>query len=135
MPQSLLDLSDKDWENLCDGCGRCCLVKLQDEDTDEIVYTNVACEFFNQNTCRCTDYENRSTINPRCVVLEKSNLEVLQQMPFTCAYRLKYENRSESYDINEISVAGKVVSEKYIHDDQLPDHVVDWISTDRDEQT
>lgn len=130
MTGSLLDLSDSEWENLCDGCGRCCLVKLQDEDTDEIAYTNVACEFLDLGTCRCTDYENRATIKPECVVLDRQNLEVLKQMPFTCAYRLKHENRSIDTHPLLLKVSGRVLSERNVHEDQLPEHMVSWVSVD-----
>ena len=133
MISPLLQLTDSEWEDVCDGCGRCCLVKLQDEDTEEIAYTNVACEFLDVETCRCKDYPNRGSIKPECVVLDRSNLEVLAQMPFTCAYRLIHENRSLSPDLQNAdrrSVRGRVVSEKYIHEDQLPEHIVDWIAVD-----
>ena len=128
MSSSLLSLSVSQWEDLCDGCGRCCLNKLEDEDTGEIHYTNVACEYFDSNSCQCTDYKNRADINPRCMVLSKNNLEVLNLMPYTCAYRLKHENRSLDFPRELLSVSGKVISEEYIHDEQLPDHIVDWIS-------
>ena len=124
----LLKLTSKEWEELCDGCGRCCLVKLQDEDTEEIAYTNVACEYLDLNSCRCSDYENRAKIKPECVVLSRSNLEVLESMPFTCAYRLKHENRSITETVDELSITGAAVSELYIDDEQLPEHLIDWVS-------
>lgn len=133
MISPLLLLSTSQWEDVCDGCGRCCLVKLQDEDTEEIAYTNIACEFLDIGTCRCTDYPNRSSIKPECVVLDRKNLDVLSQMPYTCAYRLVHESRALNENINSLeslSVRGKVVSEKYIHEEQMPDHIVDWITVD-----
>lgn len=123
---ALLNLTSKEWEDLCDGCGRCCVIKLQDEDTDEILYTNVACEFLDSDNCRCTRYSNRAKVKPDCVVLSKHNLDVLEQMPYTCAYRLVHENRTLS--VADLSVSAKVVSEKYIDDEQLPEHIVEWIS-------
>ena len=134
MASPLLSLNKTQWEDLCDRCGRCCLVKLQDDETDEVVYTNVACEFFNQSTCKCRDYQNRSQIKPSCVVLSSDNPAVLEEtlkhMPFTCAYRLEHEDRTIQQSASELSVSGKVVSETYIHDDQLPEHIVDWISVE-----
>ena len=124
----LLSLSDRQWEDVCDGCGRCCLVKLEDEDSGEIAYTNVACEYLNAETCRCRDYENRSGINPRCIVLTRHNLETLDAMPFSCAYRLLHEGREIDLSTESLKVRGKVVSERYVHDDQLPEHIVDWVS-------
>ncbi|MGB5705758.1 MAG: YcgN family cysteine cluster protein [Arenicellales bacterium] len=130
MGSPLLALSNQEWEDLCDGCGRCCLVKLEDEDSGELHYTNVACRFLNQNTCRCMDYEHRTEINPRCMVLDPDNLDALSLMPFTCAYRLLHEGRELERNPRELRVTGRVVSEEYIHDDQLPEHLVDWIMTD-----
>ena len=129
MKSPLLDMNRDEWENICDGCGRCCLVKLEDEDTGDIHYTNVACRFLDQKTCRCTDYQNRSVVQPECVVLQPDNLDVLNQMPWTCAYRLAHEGRSIDQDPAELKVSGLVVSEEYIHEDQLEDHMVDWVQT------
>lgn len=123
----LLALSDSEWENLCDGCGRCCLVKLEDEDSGEIAYTDVACELFNANTCRCREYEQRAQLNPRCMILSKDRLDVLDVMPFTCAYRLKHEGRELDQPVESLKVTGRTISEKYVHDDELPDHIVEWV--------
>ncbi|MBX2869609.1 MAG: YcgN family cysteine cluster protein [Acidiferrobacterales bacterium] len=133
MTSPLLALSEQQWEDLCDGCGRCCLVKLEDEDTSEIYYTNVACEYLDRKTCRCKDYENREENNPACMVLDRTSFETLSIMPFTCAYRLAHERRSINQLANSLSVKGKVVSEEYIHEEQLMDHIVDWISVDRED--
>ena len=130
MDSPLLSLTREQWESVCDGCGRCCLVKLEDEDSGEVHYTNVACEFLDRQTCRCRDYANRDKINPRCVVLSPDNLGVLNAMPFTCAYRLRHEGRTIPQSKPALSVSGKVVSETYIHPDQLPDHIVEWVSVD-----
>jgi uncharacterized cysteine cluster protein YcgN (CxxCxxCC family) len=130
MVSPLLSLSDQQWEDLCDGCGRCCLVKLEDEDSGEIAYTNVACKFFNDQTCRCSDYTNRADINPRCMVLGKDRLDILEVMPFTCAYRLVHEGRQLDQSAETLKVTGMTVSEEYIHDDQLVLHIVDWVSVD-----
>lgn len=133
MISPLLQLSDSEWEDVCDGCGRCCLVKLQDDETEEIAYTNIACEFLDLETCRCIDYPRRGTIKPECIVLDRNDLDVLSQMPFTCAYRLIHENRSLSPNFqgsDALSVGGRVVSERYIHEDQMPEHIIDWITVD-----
>jgi uncharacterized cysteine cluster protein YcgN (CxxCxxCC family) len=127
MDSPLLKLNRNEWEALCDGCGRCCLVKLEDEDTGEIHYTNVACGHFITDTCRCSDYRNRARINTRCIILSKDNLDTLKLMPFTCAYRLVHEGRTIDQEKHELSVRGRVVSEQYIHDEQLPDHIADWV--------
>ena len=125
----LLSLTPDQWESLCDGCGRCCLVKLEDEDTNELHYTNVTCRYLDTENCRCTDYENRTTINPRCLKLSPDKLEILELMPSTCAYRLVHEGKKPIADLATLSVRGRVFSEDVIQDDALPDHVVDWIKT------
>jgi uncharacterized cysteine cluster protein YcgN (CxxCxxCC family) len=122
-------LSNKEWEDLCDGCGRCCLVKLEDEENGEVHYTNVACRYLDTESCRCSDYQNRATVNPRCMVLQRDKLEVLALMPYSCAYRLVHEGRDIGESPLELSVSGKVVSEQYIHDEQLPAHIVEWVRT------
>ena len=125
----LLSLTPEQWESLCDGCGRCCLVKLEDEDTGELHYTNVSCRYLDSDTCRCTDYKNRGTINPRCMKLSPEKLEILELMPTTCAYRLVHEGKEPSADLDTLSVRGRVFCEDLVHDDALPGHVVDWIKT------
>ena len=125
----LLSLTPEQWESLCDGCGRCCLVKLEDEDTGELHYTNVTCRYLDTETCRCTDYENRATINPRCMKLSPDKLEILELMPTTCAYRLVHEGKEPSVDLDTLSVHGRVFCEDLVHEDALPEHVVDWIKT------
>jgi len=134
MDSPLLSLNSKQWEDLCDGCGRCCLVKLEDESNGAIHYTNVSCRYLDLETCRCSDYQNRATVNPRCMVLRPDNLEVLELMPYSCAYRLEHEGRVIDESHEELSVNGKAVSEEYIHDNQLPEHIVDWIRTDGESQ-
>ena len=106
------------------------MVKLEDEDTGEIHYTNVACRFLDTSQCCCRDYDNRAKINSRCIVLSPDNLDVLESMPFTCVYRLVHEGRTLTGDDVDLSVAHRVVSEDYIHEDQLPDHIVEWIRVD-----
>ncbi len=128
MTSPLLELSNQEWEDLCDGCGRCCLVKLEDEDTGAIYYTNIACRYLDQKSCRCSDYANRAEINPRCMVLSRDKLDALAFMPDTCAYRLLHEGRTLDGSAALLRVTGKVVSEDYIHDDQLQDHLIDWVS-------
>ncbi len=86
-------MSDREWESLCDGCGRCCLVKLEDEDTGEIAYTDVGCTLLDSDTCRCRNYENRQTLVPDCVRLTPATVTTLSWLPPTCAYRLLAEGR------------------------------------------
>jgi uncharacterized protein len=86
--KSLTEMSSVEWEALCDGCARCCLVKLEDEDTGEIVHTRVACRLLNIGTCRCSNYEERREQVPDCVELTEEGARTLSWLPETCAYRL-----------------------------------------------
>lgn len=89
----LEQLTPAQWESLCDGCGLCCLHKLQDEDTDEIVYTRVVCRFSDLETGQCGDYENRSVNVPTCVPLTLERIAEFDWLPESCAYRLRYFNQ------------------------------------------
>jgi uncharacterized cysteine cluster protein YcgN (CxxCxxCC family) len=140
--KQLADFTREEWESLCDGCGRCCLVKLEDEDTGELFYTNVACQLLDMETCRCIAYERRTEEIPGCLVLSYQDLETIDMMPPTCAYRRMKEGRplaawhplvsgdSDSVHAAGISVRGKVVPEQYIHPRQLEDHIVEWPEQD-----
>lgn len=137
--KTLANLTAAEWELLCDGCGRCCLHKLEDEDTGELYFTNVACRLLDLETCRCREYGRRAELIPDCLVLTPSSPELFEQLPSTCAYRLLAENRplpnwhplvsgdADSVHEASISVRGKVVSEEYIHPEQLPEHMITWV--------
>ncbi len=131
-------LSDEEWEALCDGCGRCCLVKLEDVDTGDLAHTDVACELFNEKTCRCSDYENRLDRVPDCLQLTPARAADLDWLPPTCAYRLLAHGEdlrwwhplvSGTFDtVAEagVSVAGRIVAETDIHEDGLEERCVAW---------
>lgn len=95
--KTLEEMSQGEWESLCDGCGRCCLVKLEDEDTGRIHATDVACKLFDTGTCRCTDYANRAAAVPDCVQLSPQAVRSLSWLPPTCAYRLVAEGKPLSW--------------------------------------
>src|SRR5204863_1034418 len=86
--KSLAEMTPDEWESLCDGCGRCCLVKLEDEDTGTIHFTDIGCRLLDGATCRCRDYQNRTARVDDCVRLTARNLSELNWLPPTCAYRL-----------------------------------------------
>ncbi|OYU49031.1 MAG: hypothetical protein CFE31_06510 [Rhizobiales bacterium PAR1] len=88
------DMSEAEWESLCDGCGRCCLIKMEDEDTGRYYFTDVACKLFDAGTCRCRDYPNRDKEVPDCVRLTPENAGSLGWMPPSCAYRLLSEGKN-----------------------------------------
>jgi uncharacterized cysteine cluster protein YcgN (CxxCxxCC family) len=91
--KTLEEMTPTEWESLCDGCGKCCLSKLEDEDTGEIYWTTVACRLFDSGTCRCTDYANRLKKVADCVGLTPENVRTISWLPSTCAYRLVAEGR------------------------------------------
>ena len=134
--KSLEDMSDPEWESLCDSCGQCCLFKLEDADTGEYALTDVACRFLDHDTCQCSDYANRQRNVPDCVKVTPRNIAGLRWMPETCAYRLLAEGkplyawhplvsgRAESVHEAGVSVRGRSVSERAAGD--FHDHVVAW---------
>lgn len=134
--KSLFELSLDEWESLCDGCGKCCLHKLEDEDTDEIFYTNVACALLDIGTCRCTNYVERTFRVPDCVELTAKNLMSLKWLPPTCAYRLIHEGKDlawwhplvsgdpDTVHRANVSVQGRAVLENQAGG--LEDHIVTW---------
>lgn len=131
-------MSPKEWESLCDGCGKCCCIRLEDEDNGEIYITDVVCKLFDANICQCTDYANRSVRVPDCVTLTPDNVDQLTWMPKTCAYRLLAEGKDlpdyhhlitgsrDSIHEAGMSVQNAVVSETHIDEDDLPHRLVIW---------
>ena len=134
----LKDMSEDQWEALCDGCAKCCLVKLEDEDTGEIAYTRLHCKLLDAETCRCSNYENRKQFVPDCVKLTPDNLGALKWMPKTCAYRLIHEGKSlehwhplisgeqSSVHRQDDSIMGRTVSEDTVFEGDEFDWIFDW---------
>jgi uncharacterized protein len=133
--KSLAEMSRAEWESLCDGCGRCCLLKLEDMDTGDLHFTSVVCHLFDQQQCRCTRYAERTRLVPDCLVLSPDNLAQISFLPDTCAYRLLNEGRElpdwhplvsgtpTSVHRAGISVRNKVISEEYVHPDDLVSYI------------
>jgi uncharacterized cysteine cluster protein YcgN (CxxCxxCC family) len=139
--KSLGEMSRDEWESLCDGCGRCCLRKLEDEDTGEIAYTDVSCRLLDTASCRCRNYGRRLDLVEDCVRLTPKRLEQLRWMPSTCAYRLLYEGKplpdwhpllsgsATSVHAAGISVRGRATSEEHVHDDAVESRIIHWVRT------
>ncbi|MFK7733347.1 MAG: YcgN family cysteine cluster protein [Pseudomonadales bacterium] len=138
----LQELSDEEWESLCDGCGKCCLHKLQDEDDGQLYYTAVACAQLDLDNCRCNNYSTRATLVPECLDVKVSYQDPKQNLahlPTTCAYRVRAENHElpawhplicgekRSIHSQNHSVRGKVLSAVNVHEDEFEDHIISWI--------
>lgn len=133
--KSLAQLDHAQWEALCDGCGKCCIHKLEDDETGEFFPTNVACHLLNRRTARCSDYPNRHKFVPDCITLTPAKLDELEWLPPTCAYRLRHEGKPlpgwhylnsgdrESVHVAGMSVRGWTISERDAGD--LEFHMVD----------
>lgn len=133
--KSLDEMSRSEWEALCDGCGKCCLHKLEDVDSGDLYYTNVACRLLDLNSCRCSDYQNRHQRVADCLRLTPNNLGDCRWLPATCGYRLVAEGKDlpewhplisgdpATVHAAGVSARGRVVSEQTV--DDLADHVID----------
>ncbi|HWK43949.1 MAG TPA: YcgN family cysteine cluster protein [Stellaceae bacterium] len=136
--KTLEQMTDREWESLCDGCGKCCLIKLEDEATGSLFYTDVACHLLDLKTCRCTRYKDRQKLVPDCVAVRPDNIASLAFMPSTCAYRLLAEGkelfwwhplvsgRRDTVVQAGASAHHRVISEEELDESDLPDHIVDW---------
>ncbi len=134
----LKKLSPREWEALCDGCGKCCLNKLEEEDTGEVALTRVACRLLDDQTCQCAHYETRHSFIPECIVLKPENLDThAYWMPQTCAYRRLWEGKSlpdwhplvtgdpDSVHRAGVSVRGMTVSEFDTPLEEWEDYIIE----------
>jgi uncharacterized cysteine cluster protein YcgN (CxxCxxCC family) len=135
----LHELTRAQWEKLCDGCGRCCLVKLEDEDTGAVYHTSVSCKMLDRDSCLCSDYKNRKEHVPDCVRLTLTKLQEIDWLPPTCAYVLRNEGKPlptwhplisgdpDSVHRAGVSVRGRVeASEAEIDEEDTPDFIRIW---------
>ena len=133
--KTLEQMSAAEWESLCDGCGLCCLIRFEDEETGEVIPTRVACKLLDQHLCRCKDYVNRKAHVPDCIKLTPWNIEALAWMPPSCAYRRLHEGRDlpgwhplitgdrESVHKAGVSIRDQTVSEATLDD---PEDALDF---------
>jgi uncharacterized cysteine cluster protein YcgN (CxxCxxCC family) len=137
--KNLFDMSTSEWESLCDGCGKCCLHKLEDEDTGELYFTDVACKLLDLHQCRCKNYDKRKQLVSDCLMIRQMEVSQYTWLPKTCAYRLLAEGKplfdwhplvcgNQQQMISAgISVAGRVLSEDFIHPDEFETRIVHWV--------
>lgn len=138
MRKTLAQMSPQEWESLCDGCGKCCLNKLEDDETGEVWFTRIACRLFDDATCRCGQYEQRKLLVPECIRLTPQTMDdVAYFMPQTCAYRLLHEGKPlydwhplVSGDPNSVhaagmSIRGQTLPEFEIPEEEWEDHIIE----------
>lgn len=136
--KTLTDMSAAEWESLCDGCGKCCLIRLEDDETGQVHTTDVHCKLFDNKTCLCSDYPRRKEKVPDCVILKPSTVSALKWMPRSCAYRLLSEGRplpdwhhlltGDRHTIHDrgMSVQDATISEVGLSDDELLGRITVW---------
>jgi len=137
--KTLAELDAEQWEQLCDGCGRCCLIKLEDEDSGTILHTGVACRLLDIDRVRCTDYAHRQQRVADCVALKADLVSAIQWLPATCAYRLRAEDKPlpdwhplvsgdpDTVRTAGISIAGRVLSDSFARAEAPDDYIIRWV--------
>jgi len=141
--KTLAEMSRDEWESLCDGCGRCCLKKLEDERTGAVVYTDVACRLLDRDRCRCKNYPERLRTVPECVELDAGKLRRLPWLPSTCAYRRLANGEGldwwhplvsgdpETVHRAGISIRGRALSESDLTPAEIEERVIRWVKPGR----
>ncbi len=135
----LAELDETQWEALCDGCAKCCLHKLEDEDSGELFFTKIRCRYLDEEHCRCSDYSNRSRLVPNCINLQGLDPGSLNWLPSTCAYRLRANDQplpewhylvsGSRQTVHEagVSIRGRAVSDEFVHPDGYDEHIIHWV--------
>lgn len=136
----LTELNQKEWEKLCDGCGRCCLKKFSDFESEEVVYTRIICRYFVEGSSSCACYSERTELVPDCLDVRLMDLKTTSWMPDTCAYRLRFENKPlfdwhpliagsrNKMTAAGIGVSGRIISEEHVHPDGFEEHAIRWVT-------
>ena len=143
--KTLEQMSQAEWESLCDGCARCCLKKLEDEDSGEVVYTAVVCRYLETDSRRCTVYPDRHRLVAACIAFDAGDVAAMHWLPRSCAYRRVAEGRgladwhpllqtATSADADPvhaagIAVTGRTINELGVPDDELESYVIRWVET------
>jgi uncharacterized protein len=135
--KQLSEMTTEEWESLCDNCGKCCLHKLEDEDTGAIHFTSVVCNLIDLKTCRCTRYSERTRLVPECLDLKQHDFAEFNWLPTTCAYRLLADGkplpswhplvsgRAGSVQETGVSIRSYAMKESEVND--LEDHIIEWL--------
>lgn len=142
--KTLAEMTTEEWESLCDNCGKCCLIKLEDEDSGQIAFTNVVCEYYDLDACRCSRYADRCHLVPDCLDLKQhENFAEFKWMPATCAYRLLangqplpdwhplLSGKPESVADAGASIGSYAIKESQV--DDLEDHIIEWLDHSADD--
>ncbi|MGB3622791.1 YcgN family cysteine cluster protein [Ketobacter sp. MCCC 1A13808] len=137
--KSLEQMTDSEWESLCDGCALCCLQKLEDADSGRIYYTDLACHLLNIDKCSCKNYKNRLKLVPDCLKITLDAIDEFHWLPNSCAYRRLAEGRSladwhplisgrrESVHEAGISARGRAIPDSLVQQQDWEDHIVHWV--------
>jgi uncharacterized cysteine cluster protein YcgN (CxxCxxCC family) len=135
--KTLPEMTAKEWESLCDDCAKCCLHKLEDEDTGDIYFTSIACRLIDLTSCRCTRYAERTQIIPDCLDLRQLEAEQYHWLPATCAYRLLHEGKDlpvwhpliskSTLSVQEQGISIRSYARKESKNDDLEDFIIEWL--------
>ncbi|CAA0088200.1 Uncharacterised protein [Zhongshania aliphaticivorans] len=137
--KTLAEMSAEEWESVCDGCGKCCLHKLEDHDSGEVFYTDVACRLLDTDQCRCSNYGERRKLVPNCVSLRESDPAEMFWLPQSCGYRTLAEGReledwhplisgnTDSVHFAAVSVRGRCMSESKVDTEDYEDRIIYWV--------
>ncbi len=135
--KTLAQMSVPEWESLCDNCGKCCLHKLEDEDTGKVYYTRAVCNLIDLDSCRCTRYSERCTLVPDCLDLKQHDFSEYTWLPATCAYKLLangdmlpewhplISGTPDSVKTAGVSISSYAMKESEI--DDLEEHIIQWL--------
>ncbi|MCZ6853911.1 MAG: YcgN family cysteine cluster protein [Gammaproteobacteria bacterium] len=144
--KTLAELNQEEWESLCDGCGRCCMIKIEDADSGEVHYTSLTCRLLDLDTCRCTRYPERHKLVADCVELTPFTAARFDWLPVTCAYRRLARGQQllwwhplvsgDPRTVHEagVSVLGKTLPVDSVHADEHEQHIIRWIETSPNEE-
>ena len=139
--KSLAEMTQAEWESLCDGCARCCMIKLENADDGTIHHTALVCHLLDIERCRCTSYSKRHELVPDCIEFGADIVAKLRWLPTTCAYRRLAEGKplswwhplvsgsADSVHDAGISVRDRVIPVQMVHEDEMEEHIVQWVET------